>query len=628
MKNLRISVKLIIVFSFIGITTTLIIGTFSFSNGKAALLKRTNEQLQSIREIKKTQIESFFNERVGDVKVLADNPTAKVAMKSFDIAVSKAAVKGHDLLNDAEYSKAHNQFHTTFNYYMQTYGYYDVFLLDINDGTVLYTVAKEDDFGSVLIQENTHLSKLWMDCKNKNETVLSDMEKYAPSNDAPAMFVASPIYDDGKAIGVLALQISNEIINEIMQQKAGLGESGETYLVGEDLLLRSDSRFSKEPTVLQQEIKTEASTEVLNGLSNDKIIKDYRGIDVLSSYNTLKLPGLNWGIIAEIDEAEIMEPVNQLALFIAIIGVVVVLLIVLLAVFIARAFSRPINKTVRVAQTIAMGDFNVDLDVNQNDEIGQLADSLREMVANLKISVDIAQKVSKGDLTVKIQGTGELDTALSEMVTKLNGLVAIVDIANKILVINDIAFQTNILALNAAVEAARAGEHGRGFAVVASEVRKLAENSKHAASEIEILSQKCVKVTEDTKNQMEKLAPEIDKTSRLVQEISAASMEQNSGTSQINSAIQQLSMVIQQNSAASEEMSGSADLLSRQAMDLKDAVSFFVVDDHKSDRQVALLKKTESSPTLDSEIFQQGDVAGVDINLDDKSAGKHDFENY
>jgi methyl-accepting chemotaxis protein len=148
-------------------------------------------------------------------------------------------------------------------------------------------------------------------------------------------------------------------------------------------------------------------------------------------------------------------------------------------------------------------------------------------------------------------------------------------IAEKITIINDIAFQTNLLALNAAVEAARAGEHGRGFAVVAAEVRKLAERSKLAADEIENLSKNSLKITEKTRESLDALVPEIKKTSQLVQEIAAASIEQNSGADQINSAIQQLNTVTQQNAASSEEMATSAEELASQAESLKDTVSFF-----------------------------------------------------
>ncbi|HUW06816.1 MAG TPA: methyl-accepting chemotaxis protein [Williamwhitmania sp.] len=201
----------------------------------------------------------------------------------------------------------------------------------------------------------------------------------------------------------------------------------------------------------------------------------------------------------------------------------------------------------------------------------QISSSIEEMTANIQQNSENAQQTEKIALNAAhgIKKVGEAaEATLSYMQ----------DIADKVSIIGEIARQTNILALNAAVEAARAGEHGRGFAVVASEVRKLAERSQVASVEIDDLTKKSVRATEDSNKLMFGIVPEIEKTARLVQEITAASNEQNSGALQINNGIQQFNQVTQQNAAASEEMATSSEELAGQADQLLEMISFFKLE--------------------------------------------------
>ena len=194
----------------------------------------------------------------------------------------------------------------------------------------------------------------------------------------------------------------------------------------------------------------------------------------------------------------------------------------------------------------------------------EMATNIEQNTANAKKTESIASTANESIKRV-VEGTKKAIDSNSE-------------IAEKITVINDIAFQTNILALNAAVEAARAGEHGKGFAVVASEVRKLAERSKTAADEIVKLANTGLSLTRSAGGLLEETIPQIDSSTMLVKEITAASIEQNSGANQVNSGIQQLNVVTQQNASAAEQMAGHADSLNKQAEQLKELVSYFTVD--------------------------------------------------
>ena len=299
-----------------------------------------------------------------------------------------------------------------------------------------------------------------------------------------------------------------------------------------------------------------------------------------------------------------------------------------LGIFISKMISKPLNRGVDFAVAVAGGDLTQRLDIAQKDEVGILAKSLNDMVEKLKEVVESvkaasdnvaagsqelsssSEEMSQG-ATEQAAAAEEASSSMEQMTSNIKQNAdnaqqtekialkssedakeggkavketaeAMKEIAGKISIIEEIARQTNLLALNAAIEAARAGEHGKGFAVVASEVRKLAERSQTAAAEINKLSASSIKVAERAGELLTKIVPDIQRTSELVQEITASSNEQNSGAEQINSAIQQLNQVIQQNASASEEMSSTAEELTSQSEQLQDTMSFFKVDDKRN----------------------------------------------
>ncbi len=206
----------------------------------------------------------------------------------------------------------------------------------------------------------------------------------------------------------------------------------------------------------------------------------------------------------------------------------------------------------------------------QASSIEEVSSTLEEITANIEQNTHNAKETE----AVSNSASGRMQEISDKSQQAIEATKAI---AEKITIVNDIAFQTNILALNAAVEAARAGEHGKGFAVVAAEVRKLAENSKKAAEEIVQLATKGLNITEESGGIMLETIPQIENTSKLVQEIAAASTEQSSGANQVNSAIQQLNHVTQSNAAASEELATSAEELAGQAEQLRDLIAYFRV---------------------------------------------------
>jgi methyl-accepting chemotaxis protein len=309
-----------------------------------------------------------------------------------------------------------------------------------------------------------------------------------------------------------------------------------------------------------------------------------------------------------------------------IIGLLLVLIVgasVVSYVF-SKNMSESLKRGVSFANLISEGDLKVKFDqdlLEKKDEIGDLARSLSAMgeklteittgVVQSSLSIteasiqfsETSQQMSQG-ANMQATSTEEISASMEEIASNISqttansqeaekvaietekgvteGVNAAAEamsytnqISQKISIISDIAFQTNILALNAAVEAARAGEHGKGFAVVAAEVRKLAERSGNSAQEIDSMANK-LKLASDRANQkLSSVIPLVKNNLKLIQEISAASMEQASGADQVNNALQQLNQIVQQNAAASEELATSADEMKNQAENLKDIIVFF-----------------------------------------------------
>jgi methyl-accepting chemotaxis protein len=256
----------------------------------------------------------------------------------------------------------------------------------------------------------------------------------------------------------------------------------------------------------------------------------------------------------------------------------------------------------------------------------EVSSSIEQMTANISQNADNATQTDS-IATKAAKDAQESGRAVSEAVEAMK------QIADKIGIIEEIARNTNMLALNAAIEAARAGEQGKGFAVVAAEVRKLAERSQQAAGEITKLSLSSTDVAEKAGEMLNKLVPDIQKTSELIQEISAASREQKSGADQISKAIQQLDIVIQQNSSSSEEMSSTSEELSSQAEQLSDTISFFKIEENgklhegshgKTRRQIKVSNKRDRQVSRVEPVKTKISTAGQDKqdNLDD------DFEEY
>lgn len=488
-----------------------------------------------------------------------------------------------------------------FKKYIDMYGYDDLFLFN-PDGYAFYTACQEVDYQTNFLNgkyADSGLGELVQKALSTKQYGVADFAPYAPSNDEPCAFIAQPVVNDGKIEMIVGLQISLEAINKIMQQRDGMGKTGETYLLGQDKLMRSDSFLDPKGHSVKASfanpsagrVNTEAASLALSGKEDAKIIMDYNGNPVLSAFTPLKVGDTTWALIAEIDESEAFAAVNAIKWLILIISVISIAAIFGIALLIARSISKPINVITtglsEGANQVASASGQVSSSSQSMAEgasqqaasIEETSSSMEEMSSMTKKN---AENASSADGLMKEVNLVVItaNESMGQLTKSMEDISKASEETSKIIkTIDEIAFQTNLLALNAAVEAARAGEAGAGFAVVADEVRNLAMKSADAAKNTAELIEGTVKKVKDgseivstTNEAFGKVADSAAKVGDLVAEISEASKEQSNGIEQVNAAIAEMDNVVQQNAASAEESASASEEMNAQAEQLRDYV--------------------------------------------------------
>lgn len=281
-------------------------------------------------------------------EALEQNPGSQVRTlyNKANIPATTRVANIEDAGDGSAYSAAHAKLHSFAREFVTGRGYYDFFLIDMS-GDIVYSVEKEADFGTNLFDgpyKDTGLADVFQRASkatSADEIVLSDFARYAPSNDEPAIFTGKLVRNiNGKPLGVLALQLPSNAIADIMHFSGGMGESGETYLVGQDLLMRSDSRFSKRSTVMDTKVDTDTVKRALEGKNGVAFTPDYRGIMVLSAYDYIDVDNTRWAVMAEIDASEVQDRIGNIRSSLA-AAAIALFALVLVTVGTLRDFGLP-----------------------------------------------------------------------------------------------------------------------------------------------------------------------------------------------------------------------------------------------------------------------------------------------
>jgi len=494
----------------------------------------------------------------------------------------------------------HNIFHPMFRGQMKLFGYYDILLVEHENGNVVYSTRKDLSFGTSLMDgpyRDSGMAKAFSlanAAESEDDVFFVDYEPFVPAFDDPACFVATPVFgsSSNRRLGVAIFQLPFGLFNAIMSERSGMGKTGETYLVGQDKLMRSDSKSDMQfHSVLNSfrnrekgKVDTEASQAALSGETGQKVIVDYNGNRVLSAFTSIKTNGLNWALIAEIGRDEALAAQKSLTWIICGLAIIGFIIILGVAIWISRQITHPVDA---ISTKLKTGADRVDITSSQlMSSSQQLAEGSSEQAASIEetsaaleeMAAMIRQTANNSRQADSLMGeVNQVVEKAEESMSNLSAAMGQISDSGQetfkiIQTIDSIAFQTNLLALNAAVEAARAGEAGAGFAVVADEVRNLAIRSAEAAKNTADLIESTVDRVKDgtalvgeAGEAFGQVTCSAVKVGGLLTEIANASNEQAQGIEQINLAVNEMDRVVQQNSAGAEESAAASKEMTDEA---------------------------------------------------------------
>jgi methyl-accepting chemotaxis protein len=587
---------------------------YGFSNFASDLNLTENDMVRLRKEL------SDFNAKIIEPEYQKQNGVRK-AVGTQQLSLNQLAlVKSYIIDNEnilgeknkleyakdaSRYTSTHKQNHYYFKNIADKFGYYDIFLIDSKTGQIIYSVFKEIDFATSLkdgAYADSSLGDAYREALKLGEgdVYFSDYKRYFPSYDAPAGFLATPIYEDGVIRGIIAFQISTfHDLNKITLQKSTDYSSFETFIVGPDFLMRSDTLADKENRNVRSSfrypdkgsINTDHIKQALSGIDNSTVGKDYVGRDVVASYGPLDIFGKRWAIKSIVLESEALAEVYVMRQALLIGALAAGLIIGVLAFIYSNSLSNKLNKLAKGlnegAKVMTKTSYRItDVSTQLSEASTEQAASLQETVSSIEeisamvqrnsdssanssiasessLAAAIKGKEKVEDMIVSIKdiskGNDEIMISMQNSNEEIGQIVKVIEaISEKTKIINDIVFQTKLLSFNASVEAARAGDHGKGFAVVAEEVGNLASMSGKAATEISEMLEKSVNRVRDIVSGTRNIMDNLVKSSR--EKVNYGTVTANECASSLDEIIKNVSnvnsMLIEISTASVEQTTG------------------------------------------------------------------------
>lgn len=416
----RVSIvsKLFLLVVIAVLVTSLGLGYVSGKEAQTALRKAEDGALVGIAYSRRDALKDYLDSIEQDLTTLATNANTIAAVEAFSAGWNSVGSSPKETLqrlyitenpnptgekenldfasDGSTYSEAHKTFHPWFRSFLRARGYYDIFLIR-NDGELVYTVFKELDYATNLDHgeyASTDLGKAFKASRDlkAGEAAFFDFEPYAPSHGAPASFITTPIIDStGVRHGVLVFQMPINRINKTLQSKAGLGETGETFLVGKDALMRSDAPRAGASTILKTQVKMDLFQNAVDGKYNIAEAVGYLNEPVVAATAPLTFMGIDWYVVAQIDKAEILAPIAKSNQAIITWSIILIAFIGAIAGFITWRLARPIQRIADATQKIVEGKMDTVVPHQKNkDEMGPLAVAIERFKNEMINSAELA----------------------------------------------------------------------------------------------------------------------------------------------------------------------------------------------------------------------------------------------
>jgi methyl-accepting chemotaxis protein len=487
----------------IGVVPLVAIGSLSLYRARQALTDEAFDRLQAVAQIKQGAVTKYLDSVSAQLQIVKVNPLVRAGVKQIPEAVAEAEGQ----IGSERWLGLVDRLHAKYTKIMEVNGWHDLYILDL-EGHIVFSCGNGPDVGKFATGpelQGTPMAEAFAVARDMpyEQTALSDFRPYAPAAGAHgALAIAQVLSAKKELAGFVAARIPATEITAILHQSEGMGQSGETILVGADGLIRIDSlqdpdRYSVKASFdapASHGIATPGIAAGLAGSDGKQIYRNHRGSQVLGAWFPLQYQGLQWVLVAEIAKAEALASANSLQRILLLAGLIALLATVAVAVVLTRRLIAPVNDLIEglgdcASQMVGESERMISRSQKLAQAAAENADTLEQVTASMhdigETTQTNANAAAHADTLMKQAESAlkQADDCMGSATAAMAEITRASDESRRIIKsIEEISFQTNLLALNAAVEAARAGDAGKGFAVVAAEVRNLAGRSSAATN--------------------------------------------------------------------------------------------------------------------------------------------------